>query len=52
MPSYKGQITFFAMEVIEALEYELNLAGVQPESSRRNAFTRGADHNTLIGVEF
>ena len=42
-PDYKGQITFFAMEVIEALARELNLAGVRPELTRRNVFTRGAD---------
>jgi MOSC domain-containing protein YiiM len=52
-PDYKGQITFFAMEVIEAMARELNLAGVRPEITRRNVFTRGgADLNTLIGVEF
>lgn len=51
-PDYKGQITFFAMEVIEALARELNLAEVRPEFTRRNVFTRGVDLNTLIGVEF
>jgi len=51
-PDYMGQITFFAMEVIEAMARELNLAGVRPEMTRRNVFTRGADLNTLIGVEF
>ena len=51
-PDYKGQITFFAMEVFEALERELNLPGVRPEFTRRNVFTRGADLDTLIGVEF
>ena len=51
-PDYKGQITFFAMEVIEALARELTLAGVRPEFTRRNVFTRGADLSTLIGVEF
>ena len=49
---YEGQITFFALEVIEALARELNLAGVRPEFTRRNVFTRGVDLNTLIGVEF
>ena len=29
-PDHQGQITFFAMEVIEALARELNLAGVRP----------------------
>ena len=49
---YEGQITFFALEVIEALARELNLAGVRPEFARRNVFTRGVPLNTLIGVEF
>jgi MOSC domain-containing protein YiiM len=51
-PDYHGQITFFAMEVIEALARDLDLAGVQPEFTRRNVYTRGADLNALIGVEF
>jgi MOSC domain-containing protein YiiM len=51
-PDYVGQITFFAMEVIEVLARDLNLAGVRPEFTRRNVFTRGVDLNTLIGVEF
>ena len=50
--NYQGQITFFALEVIEALARELNLAGVWPEFTRRNVITRGVDLNTLIGVEF
>ena len=49
---YKGQITFFSMEVLEALRRELNLPGVQPQATRRNAFTRGVDLNTHIGQEF
>jgi MOSC domain-containing protein YiiM len=51
-PDYPGQITFFAMEVIEALARELRLPDVRPESTRRNVFTRGMDLNRLIGVEF
>lgn len=51
-PNYKGQITFFAMEVIEAMARELKLAGARPEVTRRNVFTRGTDLKTLIGVEF
>jgi MOSC domain-containing protein YiiM len=51
-PDYQGQITFFATEVIEALENELNLAGARPEFTRRNVITRGVHLNTLIGVEF
>jgi len=49
---YKGQITFFAMEVLEALERALELRSVRPEATRRNVFTRGADLNALIGKEF
>jgi MOSC domain-containing protein YiiM len=51
-PEYKGQITFFAMEVIEAMQRELALPDVRPEFTRRNVFLRGADLNALVGVEF
>jgi MOSC domain-containing protein YiiM len=50
--NYKGQITFFAMEVLEALRHELNLPAAQPSATRRNAFLRGADLNRLIGTQF
>jgi MOSC domain-containing protein YiiM len=50
--NYKGQITFFAMEVLEALRRELNLPDAQPQATRRNAFTRGLDLNLLIGKQF
>ncbi|MCX6894579.1 MAG: molybdenum cofactor biosysynthesis protein [Verrucomicrobia bacterium] len=49
---YKGQITFFALEVFDALRRELNLSAAQPQATRRNVFTRGADLNTLVGKEF
>jgi len=49
---YKGQITFFAMEVFEQLQRELKLLEAQPGATRRNVFTRGIDLNTLIGREF
>lgn len=49
---YKGQITFFAMEVLEALRSELNLADAQPQATRRNAFVRGIDLPSLVGKEF
>jgi MOSC domain-containing protein YiiM len=49
---YKGQITLFAMEVLEALRVELNLPNAQPQATRRNAFVRGADLLSLIGQEF
>lgn len=50
--NYKGQITFFSMEVLEALRRELDLPAVQPQATRRNAFVRGADLNDLIGKRF
>lgn len=50
--NYKGQITFFAMEVLERLRRELNLPEAQPQATRRNAFVRGADLPSLIGTQF
>jgi len=50
--NYQGQITFFAMEVFDALRQELNLPNAQPQATRRNVFTRGADLNALTGTEF
>ncbi|MDO8545249.1 MAG: MOSC domain-containing protein [Opitutaceae bacterium] len=49
---YKGQITFFSLEVFDALRCELDLAAAQPAATRRNVFIRGADLNTLVGREF
>jgi MOSC domain-containing protein YiiM len=51
-PDYKGQITFFAMEVFDALRRELSLPGAQPQATRRNAFVRGSDLSELIGKRF
>ena len=50
--NHKGQITFFSLEVFEALRREMNLPDARPEATRRNAFTRGGDLNALIGQEF
>jgi MOSC domain-containing protein YiiM len=50
--NYKGQITFFAMEVFDALRRELNLPGAQPQATRRNAFVGGANLPALMGKEF
>jgi MOSC domain-containing protein YiiM len=49
---YKGQITFFAWEVLEELWRELGVQGRSPGASRRNVITEGVDLNTLIGVRF
>ena len=50
--NYKGQITFFAMEVFDALRRELNLPDAHPQATRRNAFVRRADLPSLIGEKF
>ncbi len=50
--SYKGQITFFDMAVLEALREELKLPDASPQATRRNAFVRGADLPALVGKQF
>jgi hypothetical protein len=49
---YKGQITFFSLDVFDAMRRELNLPKVQPAATRRNVFVSGADLNALVGTEF
>ena len=49
---YKGQITFFADEVYQALCQQLQVWNKPPSVFRRNVLTRGAELNTLIGLEF
>jgi MOSC domain-containing protein YiiM len=51
-PDYKGQITFFAAEIITAMKQELRLAEATPAATRRNVITEGVDLNTLVGQEF
>ncbi len=51
-PDYRGQITFFAMEVFERICAELNAVGIPVTAVRRNVFTRGIALNALIGHEF
>jgi len=50
--NYKGQITFFALEVFDELCRALGLQDCSPSLLRRNAITRGVDLNSLIGNEF
>jgi len=50
--NYKGQITFFALEVFEDLCRALNIPNPSPALLRRNVITRGIDLNSLIGQEF
>ncbi|MFN2622716.1 MAG: MOSC domain-containing protein [Chthoniobacterales bacterium] len=50
--SYKGQVTFFALDVFEELCRALNMPDASPSLLRRNVMIRGIDLNTLIGKEF
>jgi MOSC domain-containing protein YiiM len=49
---YKGQITFFALEVFEKLARHFNLANSSAGALRRNVVVSGANLNELIGEEF
>jgi MOSC domain-containing protein YiiM len=50
--NYKGQITFFSLEVFDELCGVLKVEGVSPSRVRRNVFTRDVDLNELIGKDF
>ncbi len=50
--NYKGQITFFEWEVYDSLRAECGGVDRPPSAFRRNAITRGADLNSLIGASF
>jgi MOSC domain-containing protein YiiM len=49
---YKGQITFFSLEVFNELCSALQIQPCSPSAARRNVITRGVDLNDLIGQEF
>ena len=49
---YKGQITFFSLDVFDGLRRELNLPEAQPAATRRTVFVSGGDLNSLVGTEF
>lgn len=50
--NYKGQATFFAAEVYDALSDALGIRDKPLSVFRRNVITRSIDLNTLIGREF
>ena len=50
--NFKGQITFFSMEVLEEVCRQLGVDTVPPDTTRRNILVSGVDLNTLIGKEF
>ena len=49
---YKGQITFFSLEVFKELCSALQIQDCSPSLARRNVITRGVDLNDLIEQEF
>lgn len=49
---YKGQVTFFAQEVYEALCAQFQINDRSPSVFRRNIYCAGVDLNSLIGQEF
>ncbi len=51
-PDYKGQITFFDMDVYGELCRRLDIFDKTPGALRRNVFVRGLDLNSLIDQTF
>ena len=49
---YKGQITFFAIEVFQELCQTLPVPNASPGMLRRNVIVAGTDLNSLIGKTF
>ena len=49
---YKGQITFFALEVFDELCSAMQVQPCSPSLARRNVITHGVDLNHLIGQQF
>ena len=49
---YKGQITFFSLDVFDELCGALQVDRLSPSSVRRNVFVRAVDLNELIGKDF
>lgn len=50
--NYKGQITFFSLEVFNALCAELGLKDRSPGVTRRNVIVHDVNLNSLVGQEF
>jgi len=49
---YKGQITFFSLEVFDELHSALHLQGCSPSQLRRNVMVRGINLDSLFAAEF
>ena len=50
--NYKGQITFFSLDVFDELCTALGVHDCSPAAARRNVITRGIDLNGFIDKEF
>ena len=50
--NYKGQITFFSLEIFEKLVRHFGLTDKSPGALRRNVIVSGVELNDLIGQEF
>jgi len=50
--NYKGQITFFSLEVFGKLAQHFGLTNKSPGAARRNVVVSGVELNELIGEEF
>jgi MOSC domain-containing protein YiiM len=51
-PDYKGQVTFFAAEVLAALRDVFGLEHLSAAAFRRNVVSEGVDLNALVGTRF
>ncbi|HUR59697.1 MAG TPA: MOSC domain-containing protein [Opitutaceae bacterium] len=51
-PGYKGQVTFFSWETVEAARRKFRVPTLSPAAVRRNVIIEGIDLNTLIGRRF
>jgi len=49
---YKGQITFFSLEIFDRLAQHFGLTNRSPGALRRNVIVSGVELNDLIGEEF
>ena len=49
---YKGQVTFFSLQVFNELCDALHIHASSPAVARRNVMIRGRDLNELIGQDF
>ena len=50
--NYKGQVTFIAAEVFDAVCGQLGVRDKSPGVTRRNVVTRGLDLSSLVGKRF